>query len=374
LQTKIQNAYEYATNAAGAHAAQLKNCPAITDAASESGLVDDWASEIAPLNTEWLWPQRFPLAMVSLLAGDAKLGKTTVLLDMAARITTGRDWPDGSGKAPKGRVVYFSGEDDPARTLVPRLMAAGADLTAVLIIKCARTEDGQLKTFDLTADLGKLAKRLAEISNVRLVVFDPISSYFGKTDTFRNSEVRSVLEPVARVASDHNITVIGNTHLGKSTKGAASKRVLDSVAFTATARAGYMVTKDPSDPRRRLFLPLDGNLGPPVDGLAFRIEAKFVSGDDITGSFVKWEQGAVTETADEIMAQQDDAAKMSPELKEACEFLRAFLANSPKQSIEVWEAAKTNGLAIRTVKRAIKVLGIVSMKRDMTAGWWMRLP
>ena len=379
IQTKIQNAYEYATNAVGAHAAQLKNSPAVQAAQAaqtQSRIVSKWASEIRPEKLDWMWHHRFPRGKLSLLAGDAKLGKTTVLLDMAARISRGRDWPDGA-KSTLGEVIYFSAEDDPADTLIPRLMAVDADLTKIRLVECVRKlDDDGLKTFDLAADMAELDKLLNEMPNTRLVVFDPISSYFGRADTYRNSEVRSILEPLVRVAMNHRIAIIGNTHLAKNSKDKkASHRVMDSVAITATVRAGYMVVADADDARRRLFLPLNGNLGPPVDGLSFVIDSKFVNGEGVVGSFAKWDTSAVTTTIEEAV-QQEDAARTnpSPQLDEACEFLKSFLGEGQKQSIEVWHGAEAAGLKIPTVKRAIKKLGVISEKKSLAAGWLMRLP
>ena len=113
----------------------------------------------------------------------------------------------------------------------------------------------------LQADLALLEAKIKELGDVVLVIFDPISSYFGKTDTYRNTEVRAALEPIVDMAGSHDVVVIGNTHLAKERRGSATARVLDSVAMTATVRAVYMVIEDANEPDRRSFVPSRRNWG-----------------------------------------------------------------------------------------------------------------
>ena len=220
----------------------------------DSELVSRRASDIPMEKIEWLWLNRIPRGKCGLLAGDPKLGKTTVLLDITARVSRGAPWPCREGTAPRGSVIYFTGEDDPADTLIPRLVAAGADLTKIHFVEAVKDENGN-RTFHLQSDLARLERKIAGVGDVALVIFDPISSYFGKTDTYRNTEVRGVLEPVVKMAARCKIAIICNTHLAKGSKGRANMRILDSVAMTAAVRSVYMVIEDASDPKRRLFLP-----------------------------------------------------------------------------------------------------------------------
>ena len=276
-----------------------------------SRLVSRRGSDLTPKQIGWMWRDRFPRAMLSLIAGHGGLGKTTVLLDMAARITRGSPWPDGDGAAKRGSVIYFSGEDSIEHTLLPRFLAAMGDPERIHFIPAVKREDGEgVRTFHLQQDLRELEKHVAAIGDVELVIFDPISSYFGNTDTWRSTNVRTVLEPVAEMADRCGVTVLGNTHFTKSGKGTANMRVLDSVAITAVVRAIYTVIEDPETKGRRLFLPSKYNLVPPRDGLDFTISSTFV-GEGVTGSFVKWGSVAVTQSADEALAAAE--AKERPE-------------------------------------------------------------
>jgi putative DNA primase/helicase len=100
-----------------------------------------------------------------------------------------------------------------------------------------------------------------------LVIIDPITSYLGKVDSHKNAELRSVLEPLGKMAAKRHVTVIANTHLSKASTGSANSRVIGSVAFVNHARGAFIVAADPDDPDRRLFIPSKTNLGKPRTGL-----------------------------------------------------------------------------------------------------------
>ena len=83
------------------------------------------AAEITAKPIEWLWRGRVPMGMLTLFAGDPKLGKSYVTLTMAAAVSRGAPMPDSDPPDGPGSVILMSAEDDPARVIVPRLVAAG---------------------------------------------------------------------------------------------------------------------------------------------------------------------------------------------------------------------------------------------------------
>jgi hypothetical protein len=343
---------------------------------SPSRLVSRLASDIPMKRLEWLWPNRIPRGKCSVVAGEGKLGKSTMLAGIAATLSRHAPLPNGEGHAPRGSTIYFSAEDDPEDTVVPRLAAAGADRTKIRIVEATRREDDRgNRTFNLEADVSELEKLIVEIGDVVLVIFDPISSYFGKTDTYRNTEVRGVLEPLARLASRHRISIIGNTHLGKNEKAKANFRILDSVAITNFGRAVSLVVKDPADPERRLWIPTAGNLSRDAGGLAFRISEHVVdAGQQIAGTRVDWEPGEVTMTADEALAAGDKRSRQTPARDRAKVFLLEILANGSLPAAEFWEAAQAHGHSRDVIFGAAADLGIKPQKTGMTGGWVWELP
>ena len=169
--------------------------------------------------------------------GDPGLGKSVLSLDLAARVSTGAPWPHAAGRSDIGDVLILSAEDDPADTIVPRLMAVGADLNRIFILKGVKKGD-QVQYFSLAEDL--LALEAALTSQTRLIIIDPISAYLGETDSHVNTSVRSVLAPLAELASKTGAAVLAISHLNKG-QGAAIYRVQGSIAFTAAARAVWAV-------------------------------------------------------------------------------------------------------------------------------------
>jgi len=100
-------------------------------------------SQIAARPVEWLWNGRIPRGMLSMVEGNPDVGKSTVLLDIAARVTRGWKMPDKSGGGDPRAVVLLSAEDDPAKVIRPRLEAGGADLERVVLISIQGKGDGR---------------------------------------------------------------------------------------------------------------------------------------------------------------------------------------------------------------------------------------
>jgi putative DNA primase/helicase len=165
------------------------------------------ASEVATERIEWIWPGRIARGKHTLIAGDPGTGKSQAMISIVAAVTTGGEWPCGEGRAPLGSVIILQAEDGVADTVIPRLIAAGADRERVFIVKATRVE-GISQTFDLNADLDLLRRKIVEIGDVSLVCIDPLSSYMGtKVDSHKNSEVRSTLEPIGRLGEECDVAI-----------------------------------------------------------------------------------------------------------------------------------------------------------------------
>src|SRR5262249_12453250 len=153
--------------------------------------------------------------------------------DMIARATRGDSWPCNEGIAPIGNVVLLTAEDDLDDTVIPRLIAAGADLNRVYIIQMVKKADGGSRTFSLLTDLEMLEGKIAEIGNVVFVGIDPLSAYFGvgKMDAYRTTDVRGVMAPPQALAQKHTLTIVGVLHFNKNVNVTnAMLRFSDSLA------------------------------------------------------------------------------------------------------------------------------------------------
>jgi putative DNA primase/helicase len=343
------------------------------------GAVYRCMADIEAKPISWLWPGRIARGKVSILAGHPGLGKSQVTASMAAVITTGGLWPVDRTRAEPGNVVILSAEDEPEDTIRPRLEAAGADLSRVYILDAIRdgfNADGSEthRAFNLETDLGKLAAMLHQIGGAALIVIDPISAYLGGADSHKNAEVRALLAPLSALASQHAAAVVAVSHFNKASGSAALMRVTGSLAFVAAARAAWLVSADPDDEGRRLFLPMKNNVGPDHTGLAFRIESASISSPSgpVETSRVVWDAEAVTVSADDALAQMPDDERTA--LDDAREWLTVYLDAGPMPARDIYREAGQAGIAKRTLDRAKRDLRVTARKRDFASGWIWELP
>jgi hypothetical protein len=338
-------------------------------------LIVQCAADITPEPVEWLWPGRVALGKLGLIGGEPGLGKSQAAIAMAAAVTIGGELPCGEGRAPQGNVVILSAEDGVADTIVPRLMAAGADRERVHIISAVKDQAGR-RGFNLSADLELLEQEIASFGDVRLVIIDPISSYLGpKVDSHVNAAVRSVLEPVNEMAARLGIAIVAITHMPKGTGTAAINRFIGSIAFVAAARSAYLVTYDPENKDRRLLLPVKNNLAPGGNGLAFRLEQRLVGDPDreIVASSVVWEPEPVTTTADQALQATDAQAGGQVSVgKEAEDLLLDLLGSNAVPVTDIKAEAVAAGISWPTVRRAKDRLGIIAERNGFgSEGQWL---
>jgi hypothetical protein len=222
------------------------------------------ASTIEPKRVEWLWPGRFALGKLGLIGGYPDVGKSQVVIDIVARVSRRGDWPCDEGRAPQGDVLLFCSEDDPADTVVPRLIAAEADLKRVHIVTMVGTKSGREAVFSIQEHLPLLREKLEDIPQVVLVAIDPLSAHMGvgQVNTGRTSDVRGALTPLVRIAQDKRLSIIGVMHFNKNQNVSnAMLRISDSLAFVAQARHCYVALEDPEIEERFLFVRAKNNLG-----------------------------------------------------------------------------------------------------------------
>ena len=343
-------------------------------------LITQRAADVTPQPVEWLWPGRVALSKLTLIAGEAGLGKSQLSIAMVATVTTSGEWPCREGRAPEGNVIILSAEDGAADTVVPRLMAAGADRERVELVSAVRDERSR-RSFDLSADLALLDQKICEIGDVKLIIIDPISSYLGpKVDSHVNAAVRGVLEPVSEMAARLRVAIVAITHPPKGTGTTAINRFIGSIAFVAAARAAFMVTRDAEDENRRLFLPVKNNLAPLGKGLAFRLEQRIVGEPHIVASSVVWDAEPVSMSADEALRATEEAGNGPSAVEAAKGFLREILATGPVPQTEIEKDAEGAGLAWATVRRAKERLSIVAERQSHGRGgvgqwvWAMPIP
>lgn len=332
-------------------------------------------ADVQPERVRWLWPHRIALGKLALIAGDPGLGKSLITLDAAARVSRGTPWPDAQHTPnPAGGVVLLSAEDDVADTIRPRLDAAGADVTRIVVLEAVKHRDPETGAelsapFCLASDLPSLELAVERVRDCRVVVIDPITAYLGRIDSHKNADLRAALAPLSELAGRHHVAVVAVTHLRKS-EGPAVYRAMGSLAFTAAARAVWAVTKDRDDPRRRLVLPIKNNLAGDVLGLAYTIERSGDAGAPV----IAWAAEPVYMLVDDALAFDRGDADGRTDREQAADWLRDALADGPMRSTDVIAQAKENGIAEKTLRRAFRDMGGKPHKASFDGGWYWRLP
>ncbi|MBA7678244.1 hypothetical protein ES703_86517 [subsurface metagenome] len=362
---KLEEIPQYAAyQAAKAEAAAKEEKAQLGPMLQDMALID-------PEKIDWLWPGRIALGKLTLLVGDPTLGKSLITLDIAARVSGGLSWPDGKVIDKNGYVIILSAEDDPADTIRPRLDAAGAIVSKIFLLEAIRESaggDGQIghiRAINLGADITHIDEAINRVTQVRLIIIDPISAYLGGIDSHNNTETRAVLAPLAQLAAKRHVAILGISHFNKGS-GAAIYRTQGSIAFTAAARAVWGVMKDGEDEKeaRKLMLPVKNNLAPDKGGLAYTIEA---AGDT---PVIHWEDQPVKMDITNAMGPEDESGAK----EEAKQWIIGHLSSKTLPAIEILVEAKKAGISEKTLRRAKKELHIKAAKIGDNGTWSWHFP
>ncbi len=343
------------------------------DATANDGVILVNGADLNPVPVAWLWKYWLALKKLHILAGAPGQGKTTIAVSVAATVTIGGRFPDGS-RCDAGNVLIWSGEDDPADTLLPRLIAAGADKTRVFFVAGSRI-DGEVTTFDPARDLIQLVDAAKLIGGIRLLIVDPVVSAVAG-DSNKNAEVRRALQPLVDLANSLDCAVLGISHFSKGGQGQdPTQRVVGSVAFAAVARVVWVAAKvrceDGQDGDRRILARSKSNIGPDDGGFEYQLE-QIEALPGIDASRVAW-GCPVQGSARELLTDPAEELDHSPK-EDAAAFLRDLLASGPAPVKTVQAEAKDAGHAWATVRRASDSLAVIKKKGGMADGWYWQLP
>jgi hypothetical protein len=289
-------------------------------------------AEVQPRAVEWLWPSYVPLGKITLLDGDPGLGKSSILLDLAARGSRGQPTPTGEALNAFDTIIVTT-EDDAEDTIRPRLDVIGADVGRIHLIS------------DLT--LPDEADRLAatiELHQARLVYLDPIVEFLdGRVRTASDHAVRRALKPMVQVSADLHCATVGIRHLSKEGGRAAVYRGGGSIGFAGLARAHLAVGRDPDDANRNVLASIKVSVGAAPPSLAYRL----VAADKLAPVRIEW-LGPSDHSAEALIGAERDEARMKSKSEQMGEAIRQLVARNGGEMLarDGWAALEAEGFDV----------------------------
>jgi len=320
-------------------------------------------ADVAPEETRWLWPGRIPMGKLSVLDGDPNVGKSTVCLDLAARVSTGSSLPEQlQGNDPRG-VVILTAEDGLADTVRPRLEAAGGDPSRVVALQGVPThvtgDFPVLRLPSIPQDLDLLHEVITQ-EDAALVIVDPLNAYLSnRIDGYRDQDVRSGLAPFAQLAADTGAAVVLVRHLTKQRGAPALYRGGGSIGIIGAARSGLLLAPDPEDESLLVLASTKSNLAAMPPSLALRR----VDAVEFGCARIEW-LGETDLSADDLLESGEGGR---PDVRE---WLRDLLMSEGPMEAQVVVARARNEInaARRTVYRAANKIGVNRERQSVSGG------
>ena len=309
---------------------------------------------------DWLLYPFIPFGKVTIVQGDPGEGKTTMVLQIIAKLTKGEAvLPSGSDEPALEEktmdlepvnVIYQTAEDGLGDTIKPRLLSAGADCSRVMVID---DNDQALTMMD-----ARLEEAIIK-TKARLVVLDPIQGVLGTAvDMHRANEIRPLMKRVAVLAEKYHCAIILIGHMNKNSNGKSSYRGLGSIDFQATARSVLIVGRIKDEPEIRVVCHVKSSLAPEGKSIAFRLDK------DIGFEWI----GEYDISADDLLSGDNRGQKIHA----AKEFLKEILASGSVAQTKVAEEAESRRIKKKTLWNAKKELEIDSVK--IGNQWFWMLP
>jgi hypothetical protein len=306
-------------------------------------------SEYETKPIDWISHGRLAAGKLTDLSGPGGAGKSTMLCDWVARMTRGLPFQDGPARPPAG-VVIIANEDDPGDTLRPRLEAAGADLSRVVVLDA---ESGAIPT--LPEGIPDLEEACLGIG-AGLLILDPITNMLSSSiNHHKDGDVRAALMPLTAMLRRTHVAGVNVRHINKSMSSDPATRVSGSIAFLNVARIGLLLAPDPDSPERVVLAPIKSNLAKWPRSLAFSHES--VPGTDVAR--VTW-HGETDTSAAQLLTPMD--AEERGQRADAKTWLTEFLMGGMQTQKDVAAAAKQQGISDSTLRRAKTDLGVKSIR------------
>jgi hypothetical protein len=324
----------------------------------------------------WLWGSRVPFGKVTILEGDPGKAKSTMTLDLAARLSRGGPMPGEAATFEPADALVLSYEDGVEDTIKWRVQVAGGDPGRVHVYS--------LDYAPLLDDGGLLVvAQDIRATSAKLLIVDPLmASLAGRVDAHKDQDIRRALKPLAALADGTGAAVLVVRHLNKNTKGSAMHRGGGSIGIAGAARSVMVVARDPdypSDQTRHVLAPVKMNLCGMPPALKYRVETVSVA-DGITAPRIDWSGGKTDMTADALLAEDGGRDTHGATVEEAMAIIAEELKDGPVPANVMDARRGLHGVSPATWKRAKQRLGVRSIPLAGTpgkkgpSGWVWELP
>ena len=315
---------------------------------TKNGLQMIKMSEIQSQEVSWLWYPFIPYGKLTIIQGDPGDGKTTLVLNIAAKLSKGEGLDSEMKLSEPMNVIYQSAEDGLADTVKPRLELAGADCERILVI------DEKEKSLSMVDE--RLEKAIVQ-TKARMLILDPIQAYLcGGMDMNRANEARDMTKKLGALAEKYQCAIVLIGHMNKAAGNKAAYRGMGSIDFFAVARSVLLVGRVEGEPNIRAVVQIKNNLA------AFGHPKAFALSED----GFQW-LGDYEITVDEVLG---GIAPKANKMEQAKRLLRELaLTTDAIQSNEIFDMADEQGISKRTLENAKKELGIRAKKINNSWYW-----
>lgn len=346
------------------------------------------ADEVVTKPQEWLYPNRIPSGAITYYVGKPDNAKSLSSTDLVARVSAGLDFPDCKNPNGPKKVLMYAGEDSIDKTVVPRLKAAGANLSNITLLDnksfTVINQEGyrlDRREIDLSQDIPVINHLVHDHPDIALLVLDPITGVFGSKNTNRDDEMRPIFNELRDMLDKRGLTIVAVAHTNKRSDASAIHQIQGASSMAAAPRAAWLFTSDPDsdDKHAHMMTCVKGNLADKKDGLKLYTKAVPVEGAG-DHPMVVWGDGTPMTADDANQALKEKNVNRDAKRETAKALIMSLLMEeSPRRSPDVYAALRAAGIADKTAERAAddltnKEKQIIRRQKPHQKGWWMALP
>jgi len=343
------------------------------------------AGTVKPKAQKWLWHNRVPAGAITWGVGKPGNAKSLWATDLAARVSSGADFPDGA-KNPHGprKVLMYAGEDNLESTVVPRLIAARANLDNITLLDNQSFDvyDKEYnrvdrRSIDLSQDCKTLSHLIHDNPDITLLILDPTTGVYGGRNTNHDKDMRPIMNELRDMCEKRGLTIVGITHTNKRGEAAAIDQIQGASSIAGAARAAWLFTRDPEsdDEHAHVMSCIKSNLSENHDGLKLLTKAVKVNDDVGEHPMIVWGESTKMQ-ADEANQALKEKRECKQGKRDAIKLaILALLGEKPMLSWDVYNALKKQGHAEETAKKAAGELSDEKQiyRRQKGGRWYMVL-